>query len=125
MRGACAALGDRVGVSANSNTGAAGEASVAGHQAPVASHESAEQRAGVQTLRDSGQAGLAVPLEPPAWLAAQMKDPWGGEEAREVWNGVQQAGSGAAAYRAAVARPEDARALKGLYPGGVSGARAA
>jgi hypothetical protein len=68
---------------------------------------------------------LAVPLEPPAWLAAQMKDPWGGEEAREFWNGVQQARSEAAAYRAAFASPEDARALKELYPGGVSEARAA
>jgi hypothetical protein len=63
--------------------------------------------------------------EPPAWLAAQMKDPWGGEEAREFWNGVQQARSEAAAYRAAFASPEDARALKELYPGGVTEARAA
>src|SRR5712692_10482972 len=124
-RGDSAALAERVPVSANSNTGAAAEPSVTGHQSPVASHESAEQRAGVQTLRDSGQAGLAVPLEPPAWLAAQMKDAWGGEEAREFWNGVQQARSEAAAYRAAFASPEDARALKELYPGGVSEARAA
>ena len=63
--------------------------------------------------------------EPPAWLAAQMKDPWGGEEAREFWNGVQQARTEAAAYRAAFATPEDARALKVLYPGGVNEARAA
>ena len=62
--------------------------------------------------------------EPPAWLAAQMKDPWTGEEARELWNGVQQAQSEAAAYRAAFANPEDARALKELYPGGVNEARA-
>jgi hypothetical protein len=54
-----------------------------------------------------------------------MKDPWGGEEAREFWDGVQQARSEAAAYRAAFATPEDARALKELYPGGVSEARAA
>jgi hypothetical protein len=54
-----------------------------------------------------------------------MKDPWGGEEAREFWDGVQQARSEAAAYRAAFASPEDARALKELYPGGVSEARAA
>src|SRR5467141_3744447 len=63
--------------------------------------------------------------EPPPWLAAQMKDPWSGEEARELWNGVQQAKSGAAAYREAFANPEDARALKELYPGGVNEARAA
>jgi hypothetical protein len=62
--------------------------------------------------------------EPPPWLAAQMKDPWAGEEARELWNGVQQAKSEAAAYRAAFANPEDARALKELYPGGVTEARA-
>jgi hypothetical protein len=53
-----------------------------------------------------------------------MKDPWGGEEAREFWDGVQQARSEAAAYRAAFASPEDARALKELHPGGVSEARA-
>jgi len=63
--------------------------------------------------------------EPPAWLMAQMQDPWGGEEAREFWDGVQQARSAAAAYRAAIASPEDARALKELYPGGVNEARAA
>jgi len=54
-----------------------------------------------------------------------MKDPWSGEEAKELWNGVQQARQEAAAYRAAFATPEDARALKELYPGGVSEARAA
>jgi hypothetical protein len=54
-----------------------------------------------------------------------MKDPWNGEEAKELWNGVQQAKSEAAAYRAAFATPEDARALKELYPGGVNEARAA
>jgi len=61
---------------------------------------------------------------PPGWLAAQMKDPWTGKEAQELWNGVQQAKSEAAAYRAAFATPEDARALKELYPGGVTEARA-
>src|SRR3989442_8395061 len=64
-------------------------------------------------------------VDPPAWLAAQMKAPWRGEEARELWNGVQQANQEAAAYRAAFATPEDARALKELYPGGVNEARAA
>src|SRR5260370_35420278 len=54
-----------------------------------------------------------------------MKDPWSGEEARELWNGVQQARQEAAAYRAAFSTPEDARALKELYPGGVSEARGA
>src|SRR6266851_2840817 len=73
----------------------------------------------------AAQPGVTVPPEPPAWLAAQMKDPWNGEEAKELWNGVQQAKSEAAAYRAAFANPEDARALKELYPGGVNEARAA
>src|SRR5438477_12026851 len=63
-------------------------------------------------------------LEPPPWLAQQMKDPWSGEEARELWDGVQQARQEAAAYRAAFATPEDARALKELYPGGANEARA-
>jgi hypothetical protein len=73
----------------------------------------------------AAQTGVAVPKEPPAWLAAQMKDPWNGEEAKELWNGVQQARQEAAAYRATFANPEDARALKELYPGGVNEARAA
>src|SRR6266849_698533 len=73
----------------------------------------------------AAQPGVAVPKEPPAWLAAQMKDPWNGEEAKELWNGVQQARQEAAAYRATFANPEDARALKELYPGGVNEARAA
>jgi hypothetical protein len=71
------------------------------------------------------QAGVPVLPEPPAWLAAQMKDPWSGEEAKELWNGVQQARQEAVAYREAFATPEDARALKELYPGGVNEARAA
>src|SRR5882762_7068803 len=98
-----------VAVTANLNAGAA---------APATSHQLADRGAGAQPQ-------LAVPLEPPAWLAAQMKDPWGGEEAREFWDGVQQARSEAAAYRAAFASPEDARALKELYPGGVNEARTA
>jgi len=77
-----------------------------------------------QPVRPSGQAESAAPQEPPAWLAAQMKDPWTAEEAKELWNGVQQARQEAAAYRAAIATPEDARALKELYPGGVNEARA-
>src|SRR5437660_12459768 len=78
-----------------------------------------------QSTENDAQAGVPVPQEPPPWLAEQMKDPWSGEEARELWNGVQQARQEAAAYRAAFANPEDARALKELYPGGVSEARGA
>jgi hypothetical protein len=93
-------------------------ASATNHQSPATSHQTADQGT-------SAQPQLVVPPEPPTWLAARMKDPWNGEEARELWNGVQQAKQEAAAYRAAFANPEDARALKELYPGGVSEARAA
>jgi len=72
---------------------------------------------------------MAVPQEvaqePPGWLAREMKDPWVGEEARELWEGVQRAQREAAAYREAFATPEDARALKEIYPGGVAEAKSA
>jgi hypothetical protein len=109
---------ERLPASANGNAGTAAAASATSHQPPVTSHQSTDQSTGAQPQLD-------VPLEPPAWLAAQMKDPWSGPEAREFWDGVQQARSEAAAYRAAFATPEDARALKELYPGGVNEARAA
>jgi hypothetical protein len=109
---------ERISLSAGGDAAAAATPSVTSHQSPVTSHPSTDRATGAQPQ-------LAVPLEPPAWLAAQMKDPWGGEEAREFWDGVQQARTEAAAYRAAFATPEDARALKELYPGGVSEARAA
>src|SRR5229473_2940871 len=110
-RGDSAALAERVPVSANSNTGAAAEPSVTGHQSPVASHESAEQRAGAQP-------GLAVPLEPPAWLAAQMKDPWGGEEAREFWDGVEQASASRAQLAQRMLR-EDPAAFREMVVAGL------
>lgn len=62
--------------------------------------------------------------EPPAWLARQMKDPWAGEEARELWEGVQRAQAEAAEYRSAIATPAEAKSLKEIYPGGVEQARA-
>ena len=58
----------------------------------------------------SAQAGLPVLPEPPPWLATQMNDPQSGAEARDLWNGVQQARNEAAAYREVFARPEEARA---------------
>ena len=50
--------------------------------------------------------------EPPRWLAERMADadPVGAAEAREFWNGVQQARQEAAAYREVFAKPEEARA---------------
>ena len=105
-------------ISANSSVGAVAAARVASQQSPPPGHQPTEQSTGAQPQ-------LAAPQEPPPWLAAQMKDPLSGHEAREFWDGAQQARSEAATYRAAFATPEDARALKELYPGGVSEARAA
>src|SRR5216684_2478903 len=68
------------------------------------------------------QPGMTVP---PAWLAREMKDPWVGDEAREMWEGVQRAQREAAAYREAFGTPQDARALKEIYPGGVAEAKSA
>jgi hypothetical protein len=79
----------------------------------------------IDNTEQIAQARVPVLQEPPAWLAAQMKDPWTGGEAKELWNGIQQARKEAADYRAAFATPEDARALKELYPGGVNQARTA
>lgn len=78
----------------------------------------------IESMQQNAQARVPAPQEPPAWLAAQMKDPWTGGEAKELWNGIVQARQEAADYRAAFATPEDARALKELYPGGVNEARA-
>jgi hypothetical protein len=86
-------------------------------------HIAASPRA-IENTQQSAQARVPVLQEPPAWLAAQMKDPWTGGEAKEFWNGIQQARQEAADYRATFASPEDARALKELYPGGVNEARA-
>jgi hypothetical protein len=49
-------------------------------------------------------------VEPPRWLADRMADPQTGGEAREFWQGIQQARQEAAAYREVFAKPEDARA---------------
>jgi hypothetical protein len=48
--------------------------------------------------------------EPPGWLSRQMKDPWAGEEARELWEGVQRAQAEAAEYKQVFEKPEAARA---------------
>src|ERR1051325_8796953 len=59
-----------------------------------------------RTVRDvdfaetkTAQGGLPAPLEPPAGLAREMNDPWSGEEARELWAGVQKPRNEAAADR--------------------------
>lgn len=74
---------------------------------------------------NAAQSRLPVLQEPPVWLAAQMKDTWNGAEARSLWDRVQATENEAAAYREVFARPEDARAIKALYPGGVAQAQAA
>lgn len=115
-----------VGIS-SSQQPAAGEEPprVAPASLPAVSSTNAQQQESPELNRGATQASPNVEsTQPPAWLAAQMKDPWSGEEARDLWNGVQQARAEAAAYREVFAKPEDARALKEIYPGGVNEARA-
>jgi hypothetical protein len=83
------------------------------------------QRSSQKDAQEGAQTGVTVPLEAPRWLAERMKDPWHGEEARELWEGVQRAQREAGEYREVFANPADARALKELYPGGVVEAKAA
>lgn len=117
------------------------EQEVASDEWRVASEKGATARTGTQgqsedarqqipngesALREkSSQAGVAVPREAPGWLVERMKDPWSGQEAREFWDGAQKAERDAAAYREAFATPEDAKALKEMYPGGVAEAKGA
>src|SRR5271157_186883 len=71
------------------------------------------------------QTGVSVPQAPPQWLAERMRDPWHGEEAKELWESTLQAKQEAAAYREAIATPAEARTLKELYPSGVNAANSA
>ena len=48
--------------------------------------------------------------EPPRWLADVMNDPQRGDEARELWQGVERERQEAAAYREVFAQPAEARA---------------
>ncbi len=56
------------------------------------------------------QPGLAVPQEPPRWVAEAISDPQRGGEARAFWEGAQKAQQEALAYREVFAQPEEARA---------------
>src|SRR5437764_3174541 len=94
-------------------------------ESQAASSDAGAAEHGSRNTGHDRQARVSVTPEPRPWLATQMKDPWSGEGARELWNGVLQARQEAAAYRTAFATPEDARALKELYPGGVNEARGA
>jgi hypothetical protein len=92
-------------------------------EAPANPQQSTGAERSGQPHRESGQVRVAVPPVPPEWLAQRMKDPWNGDEAREFWQGIQSERQDVAAYREVFAKPEDARALKELYPGGVGEAR--
>jgi hypothetical protein len=104
-----------------------GEESTAGDRAAQSATPNADTSAtaarATQNARDENAATTIAPgakslegakngnaAEPPAWLAAQMKDPWNGETAREFWDGVQQSQQESAAYREVFAKPEEARA---------------
>jgi hypothetical protein len=82
-------------------------------------------KASTTQAQTSGQAGVSVPQAPPQWLAERMRDPWHGDEAKELWESAVQARQEAAAYREAIATPAEARALKEIYPGGVNEAKSA
>jgi hypothetical protein len=89
--------------------------------------ERSDENPEVREAASKGHTGAAVsvPVEPPKWLADKMKDPWLGDEARALWASMQKVQNEAAAFREVFANPEDARALKELYPGGVTEAKSA
>jgi hypothetical protein len=81
--------------------------------ARAAADEHRRLEAGATSTSQSSNAAQPVSAEatpPPQWLAERMADPQSGAEARELWNGVQQARQETAAYREVFAKPEDARA---------------
>jgi hypothetical protein len=84
-----------------------------------------ERSSRVDEDRSTEQARVPVPLEAPGWLLERMKDPWSGQEAREFWEGAQKAERDVAAYREVFATPEDAKALREIYPGGAAEAKGA
>ena len=84
-----------------------------------------EDRRGAEEGTPRAQTGVSVPQAPPQWLAERMRDPRHGDEAKELWEGAVQARQEAAAYREAIATPAEARALKEIYPGGVTEAKSA
>ena len=61
----------------------------------------------------------------PAWLAERMRDPWHGEDATELWEGKRRVEKEVADYREAFTTAADAKAIKELYPGGLTEAKAA
>jgi hypothetical protein len=94
--------------------------SSAEHGSRETGHENRDAAPGPTTTT----AAPPAPQTPPAWLASQMNDAWNGEEARALWQRMQTTENEAAAYREVFAKPEDARAIKALYPNGVAQAQA-
>jgi len=77
----------------------------------AASNDNRRQETGAVSAAPGSNAAqsLNAEIQPPKWLAEKMSDPQSGGEARELWNGMQQARQEAAAYREVFARPEEAR----------------
>ena len=89
---------------------------------PEGASKAAEAGATPEDLRDQGAAlqnGQArVPVLPmPEWMAAAAGDPKHGVEAQQLWQEHQ-------AFRAAFSSPDEARAIKELFPGGAQEAQA-
>ena len=101
------------------------EGGEAGFVAKNAAQDDRSCRSGGDAAREDGRVAASQEAAPPEWLATRMKDPWHGEEAKELWDGKQRAEKEAAAYREVFATPEDARTLKEIYPGGVAEAKSA
>src|ERR1700737_2566396 len=72
--------------------------------------------AGQRAALQSGQARVPV-LPMPEWMAAAAGDPKHGVEAQQLWQEHQ-------AFRAAFSSPDEARAIKELFPGGAQEAQA-
>ena len=102
----------------------------------VGANELSRQDAGATTSGHTGTDEREIPRSAdaarndglgvvPGWLAERMRDPRDGEAAKELWDGKQRAEKEIAAYREVFATAEDARALKEIYPGGMTEAKAA
>jgi hypothetical protein len=79
----------------------------------AAANENRRLEAGATSTSQASNAAQPANAEatlPPQWLAERMADPQSGEEARDLWSGMQQARQEASAYREVFAKPEEARA---------------
>lgn len=64
---------------------------------------------GVPYNASAAQPASSAPTDAPAWLAERMRDPWHGDEAKELWDGKQKAEAEVATYRELFATAGDAR----------------